>query len=69
MSDDIENKLHEDEADHDDDEVMLSIPTIEKILKVQEFISYREGRNLTFTETIDYLMGHFIDKEILNIKT
>lgn len=53
---------------NNDDEIMLSLPTIERIIKLQKILSYKEGRELGFTETIDYLLEHFIDTNILKIK-
>ena len=66
---DLLRKFENEDDDDDGDEIMLSIPTIEKILVLQKFISYKEGRELGFSETINYLLGEFMDKEILKINS
>jgi len=49
----------------EEDEMSFSLETVEKILKIQKFVSYKEGRELSFTETLEYLMEDYVDRENL----
>jgi len=49
--------------EEDDEELLLSIPTIEQLLIIRDFISDKEGRKFTFTETLDHLINEVAKKE------
>lgn len=49
--------------EEDDEELLLNIPTIEQLLVIRDFISQKEGRKLTITETLDHMINEVAKKE------
>ena len=50
------------EIEEDEESMMFSIETIERVLMIRDYIHLKEGRMLSFTETLDYIMTDYADK-------
>ena len=47
----------------DDEPIMISLDTAEKILMVRDYVTDKKGIRMGFQETINHMMDDFIEKE------